>query len=604
MGGWSNDNRDTIEWLGYIKSKGFLEDDVLLSNKYLKLDGTSTTTAIIPFAQGFSASGGSRIVGQNALNFNYDVATDSAGFALAYNAAVPEFVFQSNVGSGVSDGEAIKFGIQNGHYFKIHEVGLTKFEFGADTNDDVRIDFTGTTNSGVLYWMEDEDEFETPDSVNLNDSLKWNATNKTLIQTLSSHSNANVWSITGSSGVTGGQTFFNVSPTMAATGAGGVTSLFSLSLSDSRQVTSGATDTNRIIYGNLTRTSTYDYTNTTGLATMWVVDSSFSEAGVYSNNTSSAMHYGIEGGSSPTFLGSNNKTYNWYGLAIEPANTTYTMGGGSGGTGTRTLNLYWNYYKQSPTYVSTWTNINAVGYLHQLTGITLGATVDVKGFHYNSSPWNAITGTKTERSFICSTAVPASMKADSTPWYWGAGEDCSILYDGTDMQIKPDDVGSGNVKVAGGLYFSASDKGLPHGELWTKDNTNTVTLNNSTWTQITDFANNGQSFDATPDHTNDHITIGKAGKYLVTCSFICLTSSGGANTVELSLFKNNGATELTNIHAHRWLAGANDKGSISMSGIWDAANGDTLELWAKTSIASANIIFEDMNMSIVQIGGT
>jgi len=124
--------------------------------------------------------------------------------------------------------------------------------------------------------------------------------------------------------------------------------------------------------------------------------------------------------------------------------------------------------------------------------------------------------------------------------------------------------------------------------------------------QITSFNANGVSNNMTPDHTNDHITVTKAGMYLCTASItIESTGAGGADTIGISLYKNNGATEYPNVHAHRRLAGGGgDVGSASLSGIVDLAVNDTIELWTWNEDGADDVVVDDVTLSLVQIGGT
>ena len=160
----------------------------------------------------------------------------------------------------------------------------------------------------------------------------------------------------------------------------------------------------------------------------------------------------------------------------------------------------------------------------------------------------------------------------------------------------------------GDLIFVNSD-GMCFGEIYATDVANMITIASSGYggrAQITSFAVNGVSNNAIPDHTNDHITITKAGMYLCTVS-IATTSAGGtgAYLVGFGVFKNNGATGFSNLHAHRNLSGGlSDHGSISMSGIIDLAATDTVEVWCWNATNTNNIVIDDITLSLLQIGGT
>lgn len=189
----------------------------------------------------------------------------------------------------------------------------------------------------------------------------------------------------------------------------------------------------------------------------------------------------------------------------------------------------------------------------------------------------------------------------------GTGNDALIYYDATDLIINPKFVGSGAVKVTGDQYFSGSGTGLPYAEIFCYEVGTTITISGTgvaNKVQVTAFDTNGVSNQMTPDHTNDHITVDKAGTYLITAS-ISMTSTGGtAYVMDFAVWKNNGATELTNMHAHRSLSGGGgDTGSMSLSGIATLSASDTLEMWCYNATNTNNIIIESATLSAVMIGG-
>lgn len=174
-----------------------------------------------------------------------------------------------------------------------------------------------------------------------------------------------------------------------------------------------------------------------------------------------------------------------------------------------------------------------------------------------------------------------------------------------DCKFGDDNTNYVEASTTGDVVFVGSS-GLAFGEIYVKDNAVAMTLNSAAKVQVTIFGTDGQSNNTTPDHTNDHITITKAGMYLVTISTAVQNNAAQSHKIVLSLWKNNGATEFTNVHAHRNLSGGStDVGSISLSGIVDVAVNDTLEVWADTSAAAdRSITVEDITLSIVQVGGT
>jgi hypothetical protein len=196
---------------------------------------------------------------------------------------------------------------------------------------------------------------------------------------------------------------------------------------------------------------------------------------------------------------------------------------------------------------------------------------------------------------------------DNQEMIFGTGKDAKIDYNGTDMIVKPDAVGSGAVQVEGDMRFSGSGTGLPYGEIYAYDSNTTITITASgiaNKVQVTAFDTNGASNQMTPDHTNDHITVTKAGVYLCTVSISAESVGGAAYEIGFSVFKNNGATQFQNLHVHRNLSGAGgDTGSLSMTGLITLAANDTVEVWTYNETNTSNIIVDDITLSLVQVGG-
>ena len=144
---------------------------------------------------------------------------------------------------------------------------------------------------------------------------------------------------------------------------------------------------------------------------------------------------------------------------------------------------------------------------------------------------------------------------------------------------------------------------LPCGEIWFKDNTTPITLNSAGEVQITDFDNNGESYNTSPDHTSNDITIDISGRYLIIVSLTVINDSPISHVVDVSVFKNNGTIELQNLHSHRSLAGGSgDVGAMSLSGIITLTVNDTVEIWAITdSGVDRDVIFEDCTLTIIKI---
>ncbi len=151
--------------------------------------------------------------------------------------------------------------------------------------------------------------------------------------------------------------------------------------------------------------------------------------------------------------------------------------------------------------------------------------------------------------------------------------------------------------------FKAGFTNIPYAEISASDNpTETAIGTINVWVQCLIFDTNGPSNNATPDHTNDHITILKSGKYLVMVSASVLSGVGAAFDGEFEVKKNDGGTDLENIHSDRDLiGGGGDHGSISMTGIADFSVGDTIEVWCRNKTNTTNVTFEDVTLSLIKL---
>lgn len=122
--------------------------------------------------------------------------------------------------------------------------------------------------------------------------------------------------------------------------------------------------------------------------------------------------------------------------------------------------------------------------------------------------------------------------------------------------------------------------------------------------QVLIFDTDDPSNNATPDHTNDHITITKAGDYLIIVSATVNTSAGVGQKVEITVQKNNGNSMVGALHADRnFGGGGGEAGSMSMSGIAALAATDTVEVWIENETSTDNLVVEDITLTLVQIGG-
>ncbi len=161
------------------------------------------------------------------------------------------------------------------------------------------------------------------------------------------------------------------------------------------------------------------------------------------------------------------------------------------------------------------------------------------------------------------------------------------------------------IEADGDVIFTGT-AGLPFAEISVVGNsTETAIAVAGTAVQVTIFDTNGPSNNGTPDHTNDHITIVKAGHYFIAVSATINSVGGPGSKFELTVQKNNGAAEIGALHCDRDIAGGGGvAGVISMSGIVDLAVSDTIEVWIENETNTANYVVEDITLSLFQLGGT
>ena len=138
------------------------------------------------------------------------------------------------------------------------------------------------------------------------------------------------------------------------------------------------------------------------------------------------------------------------------------------------------------------------------------------------------------------------------------------------------------------------------GEISAKDNATPMTLNSAAKVQVTIFDTNGSYNNTVPDHTNDHIIIQEPGVYFAIMNASIHNNAAQAHVVDLSLWKNNGATEYGNVHTHRSLSGGStDAGAIPAGGLIQVDEGDTLEVWLDTSVAAdRSVTVEDITLTV------
>ncbi len=238
--------------------------------------------------------------------------------------------------------------------------------------------------------------------------------------------------------------------------------------------------------------------------------------------------------------------------------------------------------------------IRAKGVVTNLTPVTVGAQLgklifagfdsdeDVRTAAEISSFTTAVDGTKVEGDIRFRT------------WINNVRGDRLIVQNNGDIEI-----------FTGDLLFTGSGTGLLYANISATDNTTeTAIATAGTAVQVLIFDTNGPNNNLTPDHTNDHITVVKAGNYMLTCSVTLNSVVGAGSRVQLTGQKNNGASLLAGIHSDRNVGGGGvESGAMTMNGIVTLAANDTVEIWIENETNTQNYTVEDISLSLVQVGG-
>ncbi len=142
---------------------------------------------------------------------------------------------------------------------------------------------------------------------------------------------------------------------------------------------------------------------------------------------------------------------------------------------------------------------------------------------------------------------------------------------------------------------------IAYGSLSVSDSSTATTINTvNVWEQYTDWDATGPSNNTTPSTATDDITISEAGTYIVVASI----SFSGSNSdeIEMSIEKNNGATNLDRCYFTRKLGVGGDVGSASISCLATLAESDTVELWMRNTSDADDVTIEQGDLLVAKPG--
>jgi len=175
---------------------------------------------------------------------------------------------------------------------------------------------------------------------------------------------------------------------------------------------------------------------------------------------------------------------------------------------------------------------------------------------------------------------------------------------GDGIKIGYSDTNYVEVSAAGDINYVAGS-GLQFGEIYYMGaGFDTTCTTEDVYVQVLGFATNGESNGGvTPDHTNDHITVTYAGRYMISVNVSA--RSALADGYQFMVKCNNGTVDCENIMIHRDVATAARVVTGSCTGICDLPAGATVELWVRNiDTAGRDITIEHVNLNVVQVGGT
>lgn len=200
-----------------------------------------------------------------------------------------------------------------------------------------------------------------------------------------------------------------------------------------------------------------------------------------------------------------------------------------------------------------------------------------------------VAGASAIRELSADSANPA--EGSSVEWMsdgTGAGEDGDILRKIT----------------AGGSTITCLVAPFTYADISVTDNTTATTISSAgVAVQVTIFDTNGPALVCVPDHTNDHITVTRAGTYAVACTATVNSIAGAASRFEVTVRKNNGVTLVSPIHVDRNIAGGGgNSGSVAMAGLATLAAADTIEVWIENETNAQNYVIENIALILNRVG--
>jgi len=153
-------------------------------------------------------------------------------------------------------------------------------------------------------------------------------------------------------------------------------------------------------------------------------------------------------------------------------------------------------------------------------------------------------------------------------------------------------------------YQHARSNDAAHAEISFEGNVTATVIaassnNFSSAKQVTVSGTNGTSHEMTPDHTEDHLVVVRAGTYYVQATFN-LTGTA-SDDISAAVFRNNKAEQVTP-RSTKAIDSVDLDAVFTVSGLVECLVGDTLELWLQNETSTANVTVVDGVLLAYRIG--
>ena len=160
-----------------------------------------------------------------------------------------------------------------------------------------------------------------------------------------------------------------------------------------------------------------------------------------------------------------------------------------------------------------------------------------------------------------------------------------------------------DVTLSKDVVYSGSGSGTAYGGIYQYSNTTAITIASSeVYYTVTNWdANSSDSNLTTPTFGSDYIQVTNAGVYFVSVSL----AFQGTNNDDIcfAIYSDDGATKEESLHLTATVQAAGDWTPVSISGLVRLAAGEKIYLKVENKTAANNILIDDANMTLFQVGG-